>query len=946
MKRYLPYLLSFFFLLSSFVLKSQDFGSFPPGMKWMQMNSKNLRVIFPKGLESQARQVSNTIQHEDANNRISIGPLSKKLNLILNNQGVISNGYVATMPYRSEFYTTPPQDGNSLGTMDWLTLLSIHEYRHALQYINLRRGINKLAWYLSGEAGWGTMMTLAVPQWFFEGDAVVTETALSDQGRGRVPFFMSQYKSILLDSTNYTYMKAQNGSFRDYVPDHYTLGYLLCSYGRDSFGNDFWKNVLGRTAWYRGIIYPFSNAVMKYTKLSTRKLYKKAFNEYREQWHIADSLLVLTPSQRLDEPRKTITSYRYPVFLDNGDLLVCKYSYDETESIYRRKPDGTEEHLCETGIAQDRYFTTGGPWVAWAEVSWDPRFSSISYSDIVLYNTETQSKTYLTRHQRFFSPAVSPDGKWVMVVEADHTNQYKIQILDIQSGKIQQTLPNPENAYYTFPKWDLDGKSLISAIRTSSGAMYICRQQLNTGAITPLTRSINHIIGEVVVSRESILYSATYSGINNIYSLDRKTGSIRQMTSTRFGAYYPAISPDGKTLVYSEFTRKGYHLMSASIQLLPKRIVNPKPLDQLPEFSRAYQNEEGGNILGKIEDMNVPVKPYKPWLHFANIHSWTLSPTTQSVALDLISDNILSDFHMQGGAAYYWNEDAFGFNAGVQYGGFFPILGLSFSRNYRSPGAEAEDPRAWVEDIGAAQFSIPLNFSKGLFYKQAGISAGYNLISYQEVAPDDFNVIGELETFHSLVANLRYVQTKKQAYQNITTPLGFGIELSAKQSISSIYAGQFMAFADAAIRGFRPNHNFVVSAAWKYEPADNDYTYLDLFLYPRGYSIPVSNWMVTVQSSYHFPLLYPDFGFAGIFYCSRIRANVFADYGYADIPYTEVTDSYGLFLSAGTEIILDTRWLNLLDFPMGFRFSFLATPDFADSGKRFSFEFVIPVIRL
>jgi len=942
-------LLSIVFMLLPVMLSGQDFGGFRPGINWNQINTKKLRVIFPEGFETQARQVSNLILFEDANNRTSIGPLSKKLDLVLNNEGVISNGYVTTMPFHSEFYTTPPQDGNELGSVDWLSLLSIHEYRHALQFMNMRRGIIKLAYWLSGESGWSVGMNLAIPPWFFEGDAVSTETALTNQGRGRIPYFMSQYPSILLDDKSYSYMKARNGSYRDYVPDHYTLGYLLCSYARDSFGNDVWDKVLKRTSWYRGIIYPFSQALQKNTGLSTRNLYKKSFADYKEQWHLEDSLLVLSPSAGLTKPAKIPTHYRYPVYLANGDLLVHKASYNKTGAIFKILPDSTEIVLCETGIAQDIYFTAAGPWISWAEVSWDERFSAQNYSDIVLFNTETGIKTYLTRKQRFFSPAVSPDGNRLLVVETDLANQYRLKILDIHTGEVLQTLPNPDNLYYTFPKWDNDGNNIISSVRNQTGNMLIIKQSISNGAITGMTTEINQILGEVVVTPKELFYASSYSGINNIYSFNRSGSSISQLTSTRFGAYYPAISPDGQNLVYSEFTRKGYKLMATPINTLLNKSISPVPLEKNSKFERSFFEAEGGNILSKIPEQELTIKPYKAWQHPGKIHSWTLSPTFASIGLYLISDNMLNNLHIEAGADYYWNEQVPGFSASVQYSGLYPVMGLGFSRNYRSTTTTVDDidyKQFFLDHVANAEVSVPLNFSRGMFYRQAFLSAGYNLITNQEIRQSDLLGLSEALIIHSVSANARYVQTKRQAYQNITTPLGFGLEFSVNQSVCNISGGQYMAIADGAIRGFLPNHNLVVTGAWKLEYDDNEYSYLDLFVYPRGFSIPRSNWMATVQSSYHFPLFYPDFGFAGIFYCSRVRADIFADYGYADIPFDAVTSSNGMFLSTGAELILDTKWLNLVDLPIGFRISCLLTTDYADPARRFNYELVFPVIRL
>ena len=42
---------------------------------------------------------------------------------------------------------------------------------------------------LFGENGRALANAAAIPDWFFEGDAVYNETLMSTQGRGRLPYF-------------------------------------------------------------------------------------------------------------------------------------------------------------------------------------------------------------------------------------------------------------------------------------------------------------------------------------------------------------------------------------------------------------------------------------------------------------------------------------------------------------------------------------------------------------------------------------------------------------------------------------------------------------------------------------------------------------------------------------------------------------------------------------
>jgi hypothetical protein len=927
----------------------QDFGGFKPGMNWQQINTPIVRVIFPEGLESAANRVANNLSHVTQNNQSSIGPLNKKIDLILNNQGIISNGYVTVMPFRSEFYTTPMQDGFSLGTLPWLDLLSLHEYRHALQYVNMRRGFTKAAWFLFGDAGWGTMLNITTPGWFFEGDAVAVETALSKQGRGRMPSFMQQSRSLALYNKRYSYMKARNGSYRDIVPDEYELGYLLCSYGREKFGNNLWSDVLRRTSTLKGIVYPFSDALQAKTGMYTPEFYRAALADYQKIWTGEIHQIPITPTRAISLPTKTVTEYRFPVWLDSGGLLVYKKSFKEIGAIYRIDTSGNESKISNLGINLDPYFTAAKNLLAWTEVTWDARYSSLSYSDVVLFQTDSEKKQYLTHKQRYFSPALSPDGSLIAVVEVSLTGQSEIKILDSKTGEVAATLPNDEKLFYTYPKWDLDGRSIISAARTSDGSMLIIQQRIEDGFLTKLSGTFNQILGEVVVQSDALLFTSGFSGINNIYSLSRINGTISQLTGSRFGAYYPTVDPIQNRLIYSDFDIRGYHLVSASMDSLLWLKTDPTILLQNFEFE--YFKTEGGDILSKIPDEKFRTSPYRPLQHPIRLHSWAFNADFYSAGINISSDNTLSNIHLEGGFNYYYQEKAPGFSVLAKYGGFFPIISAGASRYYRHPsfldvfeGTESSEATS-IDNSLSFDVEIPLDLTKGEFVRQANFKIGYDYTSVEHLSAME----GGEDRFSKVSAasgDIQFSSRRKRAYQNITTSLGASLKLSANKSIAFTEAARYLAIGDFAIRGIWSNHNLVLSTGVKFESDRNPYQFMDQFIYPRGYNRPRNDRMFTVQSSYHFPIAYPDFGFWGIFYCSRVRATVFADYGHASIPEGIYDNTDGNFLSAGGELTFDTRWFNLADIPMGIRVSKLFTADRQEPDKRRMIEFVIPVIRL
>jgi hypothetical protein len=101
---------------------------------------------------------------------------------------------------------TPLQNSLQLGSLQWNEQLALHEYRHIQQYMNFRKGLSKLAYYVAGEEGQSVANAAAVPDWFFEGDAVFQETLVSEQGRGRLPEFFNGYRSLWEAGKKYSYM--------------------------------------------------------------------------------------------------------------------------------------------------------------------------------------------------------------------------------------------------------------------------------------------------------------------------------------------------------------------------------------------------------------------------------------------------------------------------------------------------------------------------------------------------------------------------------------------------------------------------------------------------------------------------------------------------------------------------------------------------------------------
>src|SRR5581483_11446061 len=160
------------------LLHAQQFGGHPFSTKWQQINTDTVRVIFPAGLglEKQASDIVTTTRRLATKTAPTIGDRVRKISIVLQPQTTISNAYVALGPWRSEFNLMAQQNTFDLGATPWYHQLALHEYRHVQQFNNFRKGLSRVAYYLFGQEGLDLANSAAIPNWFWEGDAVYQET--------------------------------------------------------------------------------------------------------------------------------------------------------------------------------------------------------------------------------------------------------------------------------------------------------------------------------------------------------------------------------------------------------------------------------------------------------------------------------------------------------------------------------------------------------------------------------------------------------------------------------------------------------------------------------------------------------------------------------------------------------------------------------------------------
>ena len=925
-----------FFLISltASACFAQQFGGNPPSIKWNQVNSPSARVIFPQQLDSSATRISNIISYLDRSTQNTIGTRQRKINLVLQNQTTISNAYVGLGPYRSEFFLTPLQNSFELGSLPWADQLAIHEFRHVQQYNNFNVGLSHLLRILFGDEGQALANNAAIPNWFFEGDAVFNETNVSMQGRGSLPFFYKDYRSLWQADKKYNWMKLRNGSYKDFVPDHYALGYLLVAYGREKYGDDFWKNVTHDAAAFKGLFYPFQKAIKKYSGKNYVEFRNDALNYFKNRFGVKEE------KQNNDAHKKYINE-EFPSFTDGNTIVYVRSDYKHIPTFII-KNGNSEKRLRVKDVSIDNHFSYSKGKIVYASYHPDTRWGYRDYSDLRILDIATGDQRSLTNRTKYFSPDISHDGNTVVAVQVSTNGRSTLQLLNVTDGSIRSSIPNPDNLFYTYPKFY--GDKIISAVRNHEGKMSLALISSGNGNAEYLTPFSYNVIGFPTVFNDTIYFSA--SNLENdklfAYSISTKKIFILQSKQMQDGIGYYQPSVNENRITWTTFTANGYKLQQANKTDISFNPVDTSSLKSpTSSFGISSLNKTNSNLLYSVPHENLPVSKYHKSFGLLHFHSIEPLVDDPEYTLTLISENILNTLQSQLSFTYNRAEQwkKIGFNA--VYGALFPYLSAGVDYTINRRGRYHNKTVYWNELEPHGGFNIPLNLSKGrsLTFLNIGSSYVYNQSNFKGPYKDTLG-----STSYSYSSNFFTISNQIQkAKQNILPRFAQSLSLGYKRALTKYEGSQFVANGNLYLPGFLTNHNIVFNGAWLKKDTIGQLNFSSGFPFSRGYQAENLHEMIKWGANYHLPLLYPDAGIANIVYFSRVRANLFYDHTHVNDFFSNGRPFSADFRSTGAELSFDTKWWNEASITFGIRYSYLLDNDlFGATGKN-RWELILPI---
>ncbi len=932
--------LSLSFLFIPFLLYSQYQD--PASIHWKQIKTEHFQVVFPEEIISRGIQTANILEHAYKPVCKTLNEYPKRIPLFLFNQSAISNGYTTLAPRHIGFYTTPPQDATMVGGSDWIQTLATHEFRHAVQFSKFDKNFTNFIGHIFGD--YGKMVTLywAVPDWFLEGDAVCTETVLTEDGRGRMPFFTRDIRALELEHKRFSYDKAYLGSYKDYYPDLYHIGYLMTAHVTKNFGPEAWDKILTRTSEFSFSPFSFSGSLRKFTGSSLKRTYQNTLDEFNSIWTSKEAHYPVSGFTKVNQKiKKSWTSYEFPFFISNDSIITLKSSLQEPSRITIISKD-KEIKLAEINPIDRMH--SNGHFVVWSSETSAIRWWNRSFADIMIYDLHSHSRKRLTHRTKYYAPAISPDGNRIAAVEFGTGMKCSLTIIDRVNGKVLNKYSFPDSLFIRMPSWSDDGKNIVFT-QTWNQLKTISILNLQTGEIKNVLPYNPENISNPVFYQDYILYNSPYTGIDAILAVNIADGNKYIVATGKYAIYNANLSPDRKDIVFENYTTGGFDICKAKSDL--KLWM---PADQFEAVHDNYykfliETLKGGNIYEndslKIKT-DYKIKNYWPLLHSINIHSWAPYPINGGIGLNLFSNDALNTTALSLGANYFPDQKASLEFATISYAKLFPVISAEISYGWRylyvdSAGTGTSIFTGENEKLARVYVTLPFNFSRNIYTTTLNITGGYDYIvnSY----PNDIMSPGfPYSTSVSAVeAGLIFSRLKQMALRDVQSK--FGQTLTINYWNAPFNTGtrgeRYNAFATFYLPGFIKNQGISLTAGYEYNSdkfIPGIYELTTDLEFVRGYSNVAYDHFLRGLVVYSMPVYYPDLALGPVIYCTRIRTDLFYDYGIAYL-----NGRSGTYNSTGIDLNFDVNLFRIpIPFNLGVRYSYRIT----DNTSAFNFLFL------
>ncbi|MEX0624828.1 MAG: hypothetical protein WD251_13055 [Saccharospirillum sp.] len=857
-----------------------------PGRDWQQLSITGFDIVYPDGLETEARYVADRLATywPALAESMPMHRPPRRIPIVLSAATLTANGYVRSDPIQSVFYNQPAP----LGGLEWLDMLTVHEGRHLVQYAQpLDTTTGRVAQILAGENGPMAIVLLFYPNWLLEGDAVAEETRLTQGGRGRVAAFDLWLRTHELTGQRYSYDRAMLGTGFEQYPrvSPYDFGYLMTSYLRREHGSLILDQALGGVA-EPGAGFTFDGRIHALTGKNLSQTYHTVWDELHQRWQSTVDALDITPVTPLWEPEADHWQSLYPVAIDEDSVLAVEMDV-KTGSHLMVLSQGKKYRVATlpaavaagyTGTAKQKTVSYANQRFCWAEGREHPRFNREVTRDLFCYDIEQQKRYPLTDLGDITSAGQAKTGHLLAHrFSMDRSSQLDWLSPDGQSLR-QITLPKRSLAFDMSAN---DEGDWVFALLTEAGTQ-LMQWSSQTGQLRALTEPVQ---GETwrspVQANDWVLYTSDRGGIDSLWALDPNSGARYRISRRPFGNYFIVWDEGQQRLLSTDYQANGHALIEH-----PWSGDSPPQAHWVAEADVAPQEPDIAPLAQPVESLQVDAGPAKrfrqapgDWLP----NSWLLSADNQAVSLNLYNTNLMNTLSTTIRLGYNREADTPTGSLALDWRRYWPVV--SFSVNQ-----QPDSDLTRIDTETRLALSIPLQQTRGV--ARVGLEPSLG-ITHNSNASAEASFIE---------AGLSGYWTHQAAPRDLQAPIAMAPAALLDTQLDT--GGHQLALSNSVqIPGLADNHHFSISGQWQRRDADftgSSRIPASIVFDPA----PVTRDMATSRANYQFSLGPVDAALGRLLYLRSLTLAFDAQVQYRD---EEQRSAYGVQLSAPSNVLRNSR---------------------------------------
>ena len=199
-----------------------------------------------------------------------------------------------------------------------------------------------------------------------------------------------------------------------------------------------------------------------------------------------------------------------------------------------------------------------------------------------------------------------------------------LKVVNSVSGGSVSSVKGPSGVQLVETAWI--GNDLYATGLTDSGyGVYRCSDGIWSAVLEPQPVKIKNFRSY----GNEIMMTCDRTGVNELYHLDPSTGTLRQKTSTRYGASDFSYDDAGEYLYYSSQTPKGMMIFRTAVSDLTDRYADWNQRHRWVVADRLAEQEKGLALAqgadSTVEEVTVNFsqpRRYRKLPHIFNVHSW------------------------------------------------------------------------------------------------------------------------------------------------------------------------------------------------------------------------------------------------------------------------------------------------------------------------------------